>query len=458
MQFIQKQEQVQRLHLTPSMRRSLECLQLSLPELLQYVQQAALENPMLEVELPSPGEVSLDAPLPGEVSISERDAWDEYSFRRENGTAEYDALASIPAARAESLRDHLLAQLGQTALIPAQLQPPCRFLIDCLDGRGYLDCPLEDLAEETGYPLPLLEQALFAIQLMDPPGVGARSLSECLILQLSQGPHFSALTLSLARDGLELLAKKQYSLLAKRFHTDKKSILSAAAVISGLNPIPSRGFGSHEPDLYVVPDAFITAQGDSLTIELNRRALPRVCVDSGYRSLLEASDNAELNAYLRQKMRDAEEIIRGIEGRGQTLHRLMHYIVRQQQAFFLGGELRPMTMQSAAEALEISHSTVSRAVQDKYIQFGGRIMALRSLFSSAAANAPEGELSSAAIRQRLCAMIQQEDKLHPLSDEALAAALARDGVEISRRTVAKYRSQLQIPPAGGRKSLSGHSS
>lgn len=206
-QFIQKQEQVQKLSLTPAMRQSLECLQLSALDLLQYVQEAALENPMLEVELPSLSSVSLDSQAAHETTITEHETWDDCFARRKEPSAEQDALSTLSSGDEDSLRDHLLAQLGQTALIDEQLEPVCRFLIDCLDSRGYLDCPLEALADETGLSLFLLEQALFAIQMLDPPGVGARSLSECLILQLSQGEHFSALTLGLARDGLEQIAK-----------------------------------------------------------------------------------------------------------------------------------------------------------------------------------------------------------------------------------------------------------
>ena len=330
-------------------------------------------------------------------------------------------------------------------------EPVCRFLIDCLDSRGYLDCPLEALADETGLSLFLLEQALFAIQMLDPPGVGARSLSECLILQLSQGEHFSALTLGLARDGLEQIAKKQYSELAKRFHTDRKTILAAVAVISQLNPIPAQGFGSRESSSFVVPDAFIYSQNDSVTIELNKRALPRISVDEHYRIMLDSADNAELRDYLRQKLRQANDMIQGIQGRGQTLRRLLRYIADYQHAFFCGGELRTMTIQSAAEALEINPSTVSRAVQDKYIQFGGKVIPLRELFSSSVTYGEDGALSSVAIKQRLRVMIQSEDPSHPMSDEELAAALANDHIEISRRTVAKYRSQLQIPPASARR-------
>lgn len=448
MQFIQKLEQAQKLNLTPSMRQALECLQLPALEMLQYVQEAALENPMLEVDLPSLERLSADAPA--EPAVTQYDSWDDCFARRRTDGADLDPLAAAPA-EAESLRDHLLAQIGQSALIDAKLQPLCCFLVDCLDSRGYLDCPLDVLAQETGQPLFQMEQALFAVQMLDPPGVGARSLSECLVLQLSQGPHFNALTLGLARGGLEQMAKKQYAELAKRFQTDKKSILAAVEVISRLNPIPSRGFGSHDYDAFVIPDAFITGRDGGLTVELNTAAQPRITIDSHYRALLESTEDPELGEYLRGKLQQANGLLRGVQARGQTLQRLVRYVAAAQRDFFTGGELHPMTIQSAAEALDISPSTVSRAVQDKYIQFGGRVLPLRSLFSTPAAYGGEGELSSVAVKQRLRSLVQKEDPAHPLSDEDLAAALAEDGVTLSRRTVAKYRAQMQIPPIAQRR-------
>lgn len=448
MQFIQKLEQAQKLSLTPAMRQALECLQLPAMDLLQYVQEAALENPMLEVDLPSLDQLSADAPA--EPNLTQYDSWDDCFACRRTDSADGDPLAAA-SGEAESLRDHLLAQIGQSALIDAQLQPLCRFLVDCLDSRGYLDCSLDDLARETGQPLFLLEQALFAVQMLDPPGVGARSLSECLILQLSQGTHFNALTLGLVRSGLEQVAKKQYAELAKQFHTDKKSIMEAVGVISRLNPIPSQGFGSHDCDAFVIPDAFITGQGCGLTVELNTAAQPRIAIDGHYRALLESTDDPELGEYLRGKLQQANGLLRGVQARGQTLRRLLQYVAACQRDFFSGGELHPMTIQNAAEELEISPSTVSRAVQDKYIQFEGRVLPLRSLFSTPAAYGGEGELSSVAVKQRLRALVQKEDPAHPLSDEDLAAALAESGVTISRRTVAKYRGQMKIPPIAQRR-------
>ena len=176
--------------------------------------------------------------------------------------------------------------------------------------------------------------------------------------------------------------ESQHSELAKRFHTDRKTILSVVAVISQLNPNPAQGFGSRESSNFVVPDAFIYSQNDSVTIELNKQALPRISVDEHYRMMLDSADNAELRDYLRQKLRQANDMIQGIQGRGQTLRRLLRYIADYQHAFFCGGELRTMTIQSTAEALETNPSTVSRAVQDKYIQFGGKGIPLRGLFSS----------------------------------------------------------------------------
>lgn len=450
-QLIQNQEQTQGLKLTPEMRQSLECLQFSALDLLHYVQEASLENPMLQVEAPPMEQISLDAPPAVEMSVTPGDSWDDCFACKGTANTRFDPGSVAANTGGESLRNHLLAQIGQAVWIHAEMQPICRFLVDCLDSRGYLDCPLDVLADETGWSLFQLEQALFAVQMLDPPGVAARSLSECLILQLSQGPHFNAVTLGLARDGLELLAKKQYAELAKRLHTDKKVILSAAEILSRLNPIPAQGYGGEEYDMFVIPDAFIVNEGDSITVELNEASVPRVTVDDGYLAMLACTDDRELADYLREKLQHANGIIRGIDARGCTLRRLLCYIVQLQREFFRGGELLPMTVRGIAGELGISPSTVSRAVKDKYVQFGGRVFPLRTLFSSAVSCGEKRELSSVAVKQRLRMMIQEEDPLRPLSDEAMAALLAKDGITLSRRAVAKYRDQMQIPPAFRRK-------
>ena len=450
MKLEQTQSLAQKLVLTQNMRQSLDCLQLSAPELSEYVQEVALSNPLLDVQAPTYYETQ----LPSEAAPAEREAPEV----REN-----DAWHGVPTGRCcdvpsdftaflvreKTFRDHLNEQIGQMKLVDDELLRLCRFLIDCLDERGYLDCPLEDLAREFGLPLFSLEQALFAVQMLDPPGVGARNLTECLTLQLAQSRSFDALTLTIARDGLELLSRRDYSGLAALLGVSVNEAKAAAARILALNPIPSRSFAGSEQIAYVAPDAVFSMQQGRLVIELNEHILPRLSVNAEY-SALSASDDPEVQRYVKEKLSEAQALIKGVHTRCDTLLQLIRLIADEQRDYFCsGGELVPITMQQVAEKMGMSPSTVSRAAQNKYIQFQGRTIPLRSFFTTAIRS--DAAVSSHAVKQRIRSLIQAEDPAAPLSDEALRLALSALGVEVSRRAVAKYRTSMDIPASSRRK-------
>lgn len=439
-----EQSQKQQVALAPVMQRSLKCLQMSSYDLFRYVQDEAMENPVLDVDMPHADLLS-DTATGDETSVM---------LAAEDVTPFYCGAHPMQMTfdardhgHGQSLQEHLHEQLGQSKWVDSLTRRLGSYLIDCLDSRGYLDCPIEELAEELAVPVSLLEQALFAVQMLEPTGVGARTLSECLILQLAQGQNFNAVTLGVAQNGLELLAARRYTELARRLGVDKKALMEAVAVITALNPIPAQGYGTGEGSGYILPDAVITAQDGNITLELNRQAMPYVSVDKQYRTMLQQTEDAAAAEYLKEKLRRAEELIDCLQNRKRTLTRLLTEIVQHQHGFFCGGSLKPMTIQEVAGALDVNPSTVSRAVQDKYILFQAKVIPLRSLFTQAAAYGPCGALSPVTIRQRIQRLIAEEPSGQPISDESLAAALTAEGICISRRTVAKYRTQLQIPPS-----------
>ena len=443
-------EQTQKLNLTAGMRQSLEFLQLSAPELAERIQDAALSNPVLEVEMPSPAALSLN-----EVGAPEEDLpWEQDElFRAERphaGSGDY--IERLALAQGETLTEHLTAQLRQSALLDGALLTRALYLVECLDERGYLTIPLDVLADELGCTAFELEQALFAVQMLDPPGVGARDLTECLILQLAQGPELNALTLRMAREGLPLLAARQYGELAKRFHADSVQIRNAAHAIASLNPIPSRGFGSGSAQHYVIPDANVSVENGQLTVGLNDRALPRVSIRPDYAGLLESTDDCEVRQYIRGKLSEANSLIGNLQNRAGTLAALLRALVQYQSGYFLRGDgLRPLTMQQMADALQVNVSTVSRAAQGKALQFGGKVLPLRSFFTTAVSSAAGAEISNDTVKQKIAYLIAHEDPLTPLSDDAIRLALEGMNIRISRRTVAKYRTALELPPANLRK-------
>ena len=417
MQLEQRQTLSQKLVLTQTMRQSLDCLQLSAPELTEYVQEVALSNPLLDVQSPTYYETE----LPSETAPAEK-----------------------------TFRDHLTEQIGQMKLVDDELLRLCRFLIDCLDERGYLDCPLEELSREFDIPLFSLEQALFAVQMLDSPGVGARNLSECLTLQLAQGRSLDPLALKIARDGLELLGKRDFSGLAALLGVSVGEAKAAASKVLALNPIPSCSFAGSEQIAYVAPDAEFSVQQGQLVIELNERILPRLSVNAEYAALMNTSDDPEVQRYVKEKLSEAQALIKGVHTRCDTLVQMLTLIGREQHGFFCGGEaLLPVTMQQLSEKMGVSTSTVSRAAQNKYIQFQGRIIPVRSFFTTAIR--PDAAVSSHAVKQRLQSLIRAEDPAAPLSDEALRLALSALGIEVSRRAVAKYRAEMGIPSSSQRK-------
>ena len=449
MQLEQRQTLSQKLVLTQTMRQSLDCLQLSAPELAEYVQEVALSNPLLDVQSPTYYETELPseaAPAEREpLEVREADSWRGVTSSGMEDVQDFTAFLT----REKTFRDHLTEQIGQMKLVDDELLRLCRFLIDCLDERGYLDCPLEDLAREFDLPLFSLEQALFAVQMLDPPGVGARNLTECLTLQLAQSRSFDERALTIARDGLELLSRRDYNGLAALLGVSTGEAKEAAAKILALNPIPSRSFAGSEQIAYVAPDAVFSMQQGHLVIELNERILPRLSVNAEY-SALSTSDDPEVQRYVKEKLSEAQALIKGVHTRCDTLLQLIRLIADEQHDYFCsGGELAPITMQQVAEKMGVSTSTVSRAAQNKYIQFQGRIIPLRSFFTTAIRS--DAAVSSHAVKQRIRSLIQSEDPASPLSDEALRLALSALGVEVSRRAVAKYRTSMDIPASSQRK-------
>ena len=426
MQLEQRQTLSQKLVLTQTMRQSLDCLQLSAPELAEYVQEVALSNPLLDVQSPTYYETELPseaAPAEREpLEVREADSWRGITSSGMEDVQDFTAFLT----REKTFRDHLNEQIGQMKLVDDELLRLCRFLIDCLDERGYLDCPLEELSREFDIPLFSLEQALFAVQMLDP------------------------LALKIARDGLELLGKRNFSGLAVLLGVSVGEARAAAAKILALNPIPSRSFADSEQIAYVAPDAEFSVQQGQLVIELNERILPRLSVNAEYAALMNTSDDPEVQRYVKEKLSEAQALIKGVHTRCDTLVQMLTLIGREQHGFFCGGEaLLPVTMQQLSEKMGVSTSTVSRAAQNKYIQFQGRIIPVRSFFTTAIR--PDAAVSSHAVKQRLQSLIRAEDPASPLSDEALRLALSALGIEVSRRAVAKYRAEMDIPSSSQRK-------
>lgn len=452
MEIRQDMRPEQQLHLSQSQLQSLELLQMDLQELREHLQEEALSNPLIELSTPPHAETAFSQIH----SPDQRRLWDDTANRStannwdlvDHKQAFLESIAAPENSFSALLREQLYRMPWQDKHTPAL----CEYLIDCLDERGYLSFSLSEISEELHVPVFDLEQALYVLQSLQPVGVAARSLEECLILQLSSGRHFNPRTLLLVQKGLPLLAKRDYTGLAELLDCTKAEAKETADIICTLEPIPARGYSTGSRPEYLIPEAIVTVEDGELRIEMNRQFLPALEINQETVHLLQNSGDKAAVHYLKEHLKSAETLLHFVNSRAQTLESIITALTLYQKGFITDGQpLRPLTMSRLAEDLGLSISTVSRAVQGKAIQAQGHIILLKDLFSASIANRDGGVISSSSIKMQLQRFVSAEDTRHPFSDEQLAAALSKVMLPVSRRTVAKYREELGIPKASDRR-------
>ena len=442
--MILSQKQTQQQILSAAMKQSLHILQMPLTSLQEHLSDIVLENPMLELAPGAPDTPDWHEDLSGhkfERAVSQH--------TRDDAPLEPHDEDEVQ----ETFVSHLQRQLPQIAQhMPERYLPMCAFIIESLDRRGYLDEPIDLLAASMGVSVEDATQALYAVQTLSPIGTGARTLEECLLLQLAEGKDFNRYTLAIIREHLLLLAKNDFAALARVLKLSQDEARAYGKVIRSLNPIPSNGFRAHQDDNHpIIPDAVVELLDDEVIVHYNHAAIPRPMVNREYQSLLDSTDDPGVQEYLKQHLQQVNKLQQDLDKRESTLVRLIRYILAAQQPYVLGlaEAPAPLSIQEIAEALSLHPSTISRAVRDKYITVSGHTIALKSLLS---ARIGKGiPMSRAMLRLCIERLIDAEDKAHPLSDESLAAALATMDIQISRRTVAAYREELDIPPASRRR-------
>ena len=329
--------------------------------------------------------------------------------------------------------------MAERLSLEPELQHAVLAVIHALDADGYLRTDVSALG-----PAALVDAAVQIVQRLDPPGVGARTLSECLCLQL-QALGESGLACTIAEHYLEQAGHHAFAAIAASEHVPLAAVQEAYRQIQSLSPYPCAEFSRAQDDGYVVPDVLLQEKDGVLSVAVNRAYTPELSVSSFYRSLVRETDDPEARQYIVKKVSQAEWLISCIRQREETLLRCCQEILKRQLPYFRSGQaLAPMTMQDIAQAVGLHTSTVSRALSGKYIQTPQGVRLLRSLFSAKLAG---GEVSGVMAQQAIAVLVQQEDKHAPLSDQALAERLQVQGIDISRRTVAKYRQLLQIPSA-----------
>jgi RNA polymerase sigma-54 factor len=460
----------QQLTMTPQLQQAIRLLQLPVLELQAQVQEALESNVMLEAEEEEQIDLtSLDQPTPtgeddevapdttDEIVVEMEDPWAESSTPSGDGRAQDDDDRPLEFTddRERDLHQHLVWQLEISRLDPRQVWIG-EALVDALNDDGYLTESTADIARSLSADLPVteedVEQVLAFIQTLDPPGVGARTASECICLQLAQlEPETPGreLALKIARNHLQAVADRDHAALRRLLEADEDSLLEALALIRGCHPRPGSAFESAQPE-YIVPDVFVRRTEQGWAVEINPASVPRLKVNQGYASLVSRSADY---ASLRAQLQEARWLIRSLEIRNDTLLKVARTIVQRQAAFLEQGDeaMQPMILRDVAEAVSMHESTISRVTTGKYMHTPRGIFEFRFFFSSHVAGADGGDVSSVAIRARIRKLIADEVPEKPLSDAQLAEVLSREGVKVARRTVAKYREALGLASSSERR-------
>ena len=466
----------QQLAMTPQLQQAIRLLQLSTLELQQELQQALESNPLLE-QIDTHEEIdtretqdseTLDTAdaleqkeMPEELPLDA--SWDTiYTAGTPSGTSgDYidDELPVYQGETTQTLQDYLMWQVELTPFSDTD-RAIATSIVDAVDDTGYLTVPLEDILESMGdeeIDIDEVEAVLKRIQRFDPVGVAAKDLRDCLLIQLSQfdktTPWLEEARLIIS-DHLDLLANQDFRTLMRVTRLKEDVLKEAVNLIQSLDPRPGQSIQTGEPE-YVIPDVLVRKHNGHWTVELNSDSIPRLQINQHYASMCNNARNDGDSQFIRSNLQDAKWLIKSLESRNDTLLRVSRCIVEQQQAFFEQGEeyMKPMVLADIAQAVEMHESTISRVTTQKYLHSPRGIFELKYFFSSHVNTEGGGEASSTAIRALVKKLIAAENPAKPLSDSKLTSLLSEQGIMVARRTVAKYRESLSIPPSNQRKQL-----
>jgi RNA polymerase sigma-54 factor len=460
----------QSLTMTPQLQQAIRLLQLPTIELQAHIRELLESNVMLEQEEDADTqrfeplathEMGAEATTSGteaQVEVVEENWNDNTVGPAENpwsGGGDDERQQEFADEAGKSLRDHLLWQL-EMAKLPAREMAVGRAVIDAVNDDGYLTDSLEEIAAtlqpELDCPTSEVEQALWIVQTFDPPGIGARTVSECLLLQLEQlAPNTPGLATAriIASDHLEQVAGRELAVLRRVLQATDEELEVALALVRSLHPRPGVMVSAAASD-YVVPDVFVRRTARGWSVEINPSTLPRIRINNSYAELI---GRGASHAAMRTQLQEARWLLKSLEIRNDTLTKVARSIVERQADFLEHGDehMRPMILRDIADAIEMHESTVSRVTSGKYMHTPRGVFELRYFFSSQVEGNDGAGTSSTAIRAKIRKLVREEDGANPLSDNRIAEILSGEGIPVARRTVAKYREMLAIPPSSERK-------
>lgn len=446
--------QEQKLIMTQEMQMSVKLLQMSAYELGQYVNKEIQENPVLEeIEMQNNKTSNNDIKDFKEIiKYLEKDDYKVKNYASKDENEEISPFYYI--AHEKSLKDYLVEQIGELTEKPEILNI-CKYMVENLDAKGYLSVSLSDICNEMVISNEMAETSLEILQSLDPQGIGARNLEECLKIQLYNLGNDDENIYKIIEDYLELLAENKYNVIAKQLKVTTSKVQEYVDIIKTLEPKPSRGFYTGESVKYIVPDAYINKINDEYFISMNEDVLPKLNINSLYKEIIKNEKDVEAVEYVKDKLSSAMFLIKSIEQRKNTLYRVLEDILAVQMEYFDKGAqyLKPMTLKKIADNLQMHESTISRAIREKYVSVSnGKVIKIKELFTNGIASVAGGEnISTINIKSAIKIMVKNEDRKKPLSDQIICNRLNVEGMNISRRTVAKYREELQIKSSSKRK-------
>jgi RNA polymerase sigma-54 factor len=466
--------QSQRVVMTPLLQQAIQLLQLSTLELQEVVQKELLENPLLEEtpEVPDTPEGSATPesptaptpePLPLETTPREERQTDDLPFdlnqvmfddHEERSLVAQEDRDDLPfeniVRSVSSLTDHLDEQLRFATEEPLTRRIGGE-IIGNLDEDGYLRAEIQEIADRCQASGADVEKVLALVQGFDPPGVAARNIQECLLIQLKSDPNPDPVSVEIVEDHFEDLTRRRYPDIARALKLPLDRIMESVEEIMGLEPKPGRRFGGND-SRYIVPDVVVHKMGNEYTVVLNEDGIPRLRVNSLYRSLLRNSGD-EARAYVEQKLRSAVWLIKSVDQRQRTLRKVTQSIVKFQREFLDKGLpcLRPLSLRDVGEDIGMHESTISRVTTNKYVETPQGLFELKFFFHSGIASGDGEMVSSVSVKKMIQDLLANEDPSKPLSDQEVAQILKGKGLTIARRTVAKYREELGILPSHQRR-------
>lgn len=471
---------LQKLILTPQLQQAIKLLQMPQIELSQTLQTELTENPFLEE---ASDEVAMDefetetqnspesdtlhavtedseAPLDSMMGFSVDDYFDNRSYDgRDLGYFTPDSTTSETldqyTSEGEGLIEHLNWQLRMSPA-PDDVRQAAETVIGNIDERGYLQSTNEEMSENSGLAVELIQRAVELVQGFDPSGVGARDLKDCLVLQLRPLDLQGTMVEQIIRNNLEDVEKRRYQKIAQQYSCAIEDVKNAVKVIESLEPKPGRGM-TESSTVYIRPDVYIVRDGEDFRILLNDENIPHIRINSYYKMLMtqKGALSKDEREFLEDKKRAAEWLLKSLDHRNKTIYRVTQSILTFQREFFLEGvsKLKPLNLKDVAQDLEMHESTISRATSNKYLSCEHGLYGFKYFFSSAV-SADTGAVSSTSVKEIIGKIISEEDIKKPYSDQKISEMLKESyNIVVARRTVAKYREELQLPPQNMRKKL-----